>query len=733
MTNSISKKIFSVLLALLLLVAMMPAGVITAYADPEQNPDPPAAPDTPTATITDEGSVMTASDTRWKVDFTLQGVYGQEYLIKPLGQGVESADWATDVKTPILHGDSWIVEFDGLDAAAQYTIYSHVPETNEHPASLPVSLTITTPLTELGFDFNSNIVGRTATFLTDDIPEAIRSRLSYQWYQSVHTPDNGDAYHTATTDIDGATSSSYTFAEADAGKYIGIRVTVNDEEVASHETSLKIAASGSVFFHAEGAENDVREVTGLAYGDLVPKPDDPTRPGYSFAGWWDVGIDDRGQIVSYDKLWNFESDRIEWGETELYARWTRIGGSSHRDKDEYKPTTGTVTDAKTQENSDGTNTKIVTSEGTDGTKTITCERSDGTNITTKLDNSGTMKSADVSISKDAIVNSLIKNEPIVLPMEQMLQGGTLPLSKDAADAVVFNFTAPDSMQKAPMTLKIPVGSLPLGTVPVMVDENGNEQVLTFSRVDEDGLLLSVSGSCQIKLVDRTPEFSDIPDNAWYLKELIGAIAHGDLEADKNGHFSPNATVTAADVSKLLNNISEIVQAVNGSNTGSTDSNAAESTDTGAAGNATAGADSGAVITRGEFITTLYDISQGSETAPDKKLTPTGQTSHDIEVVAAKAGSAVSNPSKSGNAASKEPKEQYKPMSVRPKFVTPTPTSEAAEWATAQKLLMGIQSTTTDANGNKVIKRDLALDDPLTLAQAATISERFKASILVNDK
>ncbi len=721
MTNSISKKIFSILLALLLSVAMMPAGAITAFAED----DPPTG--APTATITAEGSVMTASDTRWKVDFTLQGVEGQEYLIKPSGQGVESADWATDVKTPILHGDSCIVEFDGLDAATQYTIYTHFPGDGENPPSATVSLDITTMLTETDLCYGSNIVGQSATFNIDEIPAAICDNLRFQWFQSVHTPDNDDAYTTSTSDIASANDTSYIFAEGDADKYIGVRVTVGGETVATCETSLKIAASGSVFFHAEGAENDVPEVTGLAYGALVPKPDDPTRPGYSFAGWWDVGKDDHGQIVSYDKLWDFESDTIEWGETELYARWTRIGGSSHRDKNEYKPTTGTVTDTKTQENSDGTNTKIVTSEGTDGTKTITCERSDGTNITTKLDNSGTMKSADVSISKDAIVNSLIKNEPIVLPMEQMLQGGTLPLSKDAADAVVFNFTAPANMQKAPMTLKIPLGSLPLGTVPVMVDENGNEQVLTFSRVDEDGLLLSVSGSCQIKLVDRTPEFSDIPDNAWYLKELIGAIAHGDLEADKNGHFSPNATVTAADVSKLLNNISEIVQAVNGSNTGSTDSNAAESTDTGAAGNATTGADSGAVITRGEFITTLYDISQGSETAPDKKPSPseaslTDQTATD-----------AASP-KSGSVASME---EYVGLSVSPKVVTPAPeetpketeTLKAAEWATEQKLLMGIQSTTTDANGNKVIKTDLALDDPLTLAQAATISERFKAGSL----
>ena len=718
MASSMTKKIFSVLLALLLLVAMMPTGVITAYADPEQNPDPPAVTDPPTATFPSTTPSMNLNSD-WTVTCTIQGVEGQEYIITSRCDSIDRADprWDRAVSPTLMDG-TYIVEFDNLDAATQYTIFTRVAAAGEIAAGPSIYLNVTTCIDGIGVVYDSNLVGQTIAFKTDEIPDEVLARLSYKWFRNEHTPDDGECYSTNRTEISGANNLSYTFTTDDVGKYIELQVAVGGETIESHETPLKIAASGSVFFHAEGAENDVPEVTGLAYGDLVPKPDDPIRPGYSFAGWWDVGIDDRGRIVSYDKLWNFESDTIEWGETELYARWTKIGGSSHRNKNEYKPTTGTVTDTKTQENSDGTNTKIVTSEGTDGTKTITCERSDGTNITTKLDNSGTMKSADVSISKDAIVNSLTKNEPIVLPIEQMLQGGTLPLSRDAADAVVFNFTAPANMQKAPMTLKIPLGSLPLGTVPVMVDENGNEQVLTFSRVDEDGLLLSVSGSCQIKLVDRTPELSDIPNNAWYLKELIGAIAHGDLEADKNGHFSPNATVTAADVSKLLNNISEIVQAVNGSNTGSTDSNTAESTDTGAAGNATTDADSGAVITRGEFITTLYDISQGSETAPDKKLTPTGQTHHGYEVAASKASS------KPGSAASKE---EYVFTSVKPKFVAPAP--KVTEWATEQKLLMGIQSTTTDANGNKVTKVDLALDNPLTQAQAATISERYKAILL----
>ena len=50
----------------------------------------------------------------------------------------------------------------------------------------------------------------------------------------------------------------------------------------------------------------------LEYGDLITEPEDPTREGYTFEGWYS------DENLSY--LWDFETP-VE-NSMELYARWT---------------------------------------------------------------------------------------------------------------------------------------------------------------------------------------------------------------------------------------------------------------------------------------------------------------------------------------------------------------------------------------------------------------------------
>ena len=57
--------------------------------------------------------------------------------------------------------------------------------------------------------------------------------------------------------------------------------------------------------------SDITTITGVSYGATIPKPDDPTREGFLFGGWYDA---------DYTNAWDFETD-IVTSNIMLYAKW----------------------------------------------------------------------------------------------------------------------------------------------------------------------------------------------------------------------------------------------------------------------------------------------------------------------------------------------------------------------------------------------------------------------------
>lgn len=50
----------------------------------------------------------------------------------------------------------------------------------------------------------------------------------------------------------------------------------------------------------------------VPYGEKIPRPEDPVREGYTFAGWY--------KDIHLTKKWDFESDTVQ-GNMSLYAKW----------------------------------------------------------------------------------------------------------------------------------------------------------------------------------------------------------------------------------------------------------------------------------------------------------------------------------------------------------------------------------------------------------------------------
>jgi hypothetical protein len=93
-----------------------------------------------------------------------------------------------------------------------------------------------------------------------------------------------------------ANDGSYTLAYAEKvyvepGTYL-VRMASDENHYASPDTEVTVAEGPfiTVYFDLNGSKDSMAEVTGLACGDLLPRPtSNPTMPDASFLGWFKQG------------------------------------------------------------------------------------------------------------------------------------------------------------------------------------------------------------------------------------------------------------------------------------------------------------------------------------------------------------------------------------------------------------------------------------------------------------
>ena len=228
----------------------------------------------------------------------------QEYTLSLYG---EAADWTNTVELT-QDGESEDVYFsaDWLDAATQYTVHTRIKATEDLPAGDETTYDFVTCLEALQID-GSPIVGATLTAVYE--PEAADG-LTFQWYHGAET-DSGEGYtFIQFEEAECGTGPSYTLTEADLGKYLKVIAVKYDTGIGDADTS-DVVSYGTVYFSLNDAGDTVTEQGGLAFGDRVAKPANPSRTGYRFGGWYD----------SEDAAWDFSADTVSQVETWLYAKW----------------------------------------------------------------------------------------------------------------------------------------------------------------------------------------------------------------------------------------------------------------------------------------------------------------------------------------------------------------------------------------------------------------------------
>ena len=205
-------------------------------------------------------------------------------------------------------------------------------------------------------------------------------------------------------------------------------------------------------------------------------------------------------------------------------QYTGSGGSTapgtHQETvtnpDGSKTTTTTKPDGSKTETTtmpDGTVTEKDTAK--DGSVTERTTTPEGVTGQVDTNSKGDVTSAEVVIPKEA------ENQDVVTaPVE-------VPASKNAADAP-----------------EITVTEYGPGTVAVVVNPDGTEEIVRDCVIGENGVVLNVEGDITLKIVDNTETFTDVEPVHHWATDAVEFVAARELFRGTGNHeFTPNGEMT----------------------------------------------------------------------------------------------------------------------------------------------------------------------------------------------
>lgn len=206
---------------------------------------------------------------------------------------------------------------DGAILATAPGTDNNVTVNNNRACAIVGAGTLTIPAAETG---KLTVVGGMSGICAKDIIINIPISVSAEGV-AVYTEDKGTITIASGLEIKSPIGGKIVASEDASAIY------EEDGTTPAKNVVIGIAKKYTVIYNTNGG-SAVAPVTGLSYGASVAKPaEDPTKEGYSFAGWY--------SDEACTKAWNFASGKVEDNLT-LYAKWS---------KDPVYDVTGKVTEA----------------------------------------------------------------------------------------------------------------------------------------------------------------------------------------------------------------------------------------------------------------------------------------------------------------------------------------------------------------------------------------------------
>lgn len=198
---------------------------------------------------------------------------------------------------------------------------------------------------------------------------------------------------------------------------------------------------------------------------------------------------------------------------------------------------GTVTTTTTD--ADGNKTAVA--ENTDGTTETTITNTNGTSSTTTTDADGKVE-AEVKLPVSIVADAADKGETVMLPMP------AVNAAKDRASAPTVTV---DLSRGADTKVEIPVADVSAGTVAVLVNADGTEEIVKNCVPTEEGIALTVTDGATVKIIDNSKSFHDVAEEYWGADGIAFTASRELFNGTGENTFTPEGDMTRAMVVTVL--------------------------------------------------------------------------------------------------------------------------------------------------------------------------------------
>lgn len=195
------------------------------------------------------------------------------------------------------------------------------------------------------------------------------------------------------------------------------------------------------------------------------------------------------------------------------------------------PNNNNNSSSTTTKNPDGSTTTTTTDKAT-GAVTETTTTANGSVGTVKTAANGSTE-ISASISAADVKAAEQKNAPVIAPI-------TVTPAASSAAAPIIKLSVPANAGE--VAVAIPVVNAKQGTVAVRVNPDGTEEIIKTAVVTENGLVLGVKGSMQIKVINNSKNFADTVGH-WAASDVDFVSARELFNGTAPALFSPEASMT----------------------------------------------------------------------------------------------------------------------------------------------------------------------------------------------
>jgi hypothetical protein len=118
---------------------------------------------------------------------------------------------------------------------------------------------------------------------------------------------------------------------------------------------------------------------------------------------------------------------------------------------------------------------------------------------------------------------------------------TVPAATSTADAPAITISVPASA--GTVKVEIPVTNVTSGCVAVIIGADGSETIVRKSTVSDAGVVVPVSGTAIVKIIDNSKSFNDVPSSNW-AAEYIAFVSSRELfQGTSANTFNVNGPMT----------------------------------------------------------------------------------------------------------------------------------------------------------------------------------------------